>query len=193
VTAAHCVNGRSTSVLTVYAGIQQLSQRTTTGESRNVSTITVHPSYTSSAFINDVAVLTLQSPFNKTTTVDLCCMTSDTSLRAVGDHGVIVGWGFTVQGGPSLSDNLLQTVIEVQGDSSTCSTSSASAPSSLEFCAGYSGTDSCQGDSGSPFMTSVNNSWTCTGMVDFGSSCGTIAYYARVSAFRSFITGVVSG
>jgi secreted trypsin-like serine protease len=61
VAAAHCVNGQSTSVLTVYAGIQQLSQRTTTDQSRNVSIITVHPSYTSSAFINDVAVLTLQS------------------------------------------------------------------------------------------------------------------------------------
>jgi secreted trypsin-like serine protease len=46
VTAAHCVNGRSTSVLTVYAGIQPLSQRNTTGQSRNVSIITVHPSYT---------------------------------------------------------------------------------------------------------------------------------------------------
>ncbi len=192
-TAAHCVNGRSTSVLTVYAGIRQLSQCTTTDQSRNVSTITVHPSYTLSAFINDVAVLTIQSPFNKTTTVGLCCMTSDTSLRAVGDHGVTVGWGFTVQGGPYLSDDLLQAVIQVQSGSSTCSTSSASTPSSVLFCAGYSGTDSCQGDSGSPFMTSVNNSWTCTGMVDFGSSCGTIAYYARVAAFRSFITGVVSG
>jgi secreted trypsin-like serine protease len=193
VTAAHCVNGRSTSVLTVYAGIQQLSQRTTTGQSRNVSTITVHPSYTSSAFINDVAVLTRQSTFNKTTTVGLCCMTSDTSLQAVGDHGVIVGWGFTVQGGPSLSDNLLQAVIQVQGDSSTCSTSSASNPSSLEFCASYDRTDSCQGDSDGPFMTSANNSWTCAGIVDFGSGCGAIAYNARVSAVRSFINGVVSG
>jgi hypothetical protein len=42
-------------------------------------------------------------------------------------------------------------------------------------------------------MTSANNSWTCTGIVDFGSGCGTIAYNARVSAVRSFITGVVSG
>ncbi len=193
VTAAHCVNGRSTSVLTVYAGIRQLSQCTTTDQSRNVSTITVHPSYTLSAFINDVAVLTIQSPFNKTTTVGLCCMTSDTSLRAVGDHGVTVGWGFTVQGGPSLSDDLLQAVIQVQSGSSTCSTSSASTPSSVLFCAGYGGTDSCQGDSGSSSMTSVNNSWTCTGIVDFGSGCGVNAYYARVSAFRSFITGVVSG
>jgi hypothetical protein len=101
------------------AGIQQLSQRTTTGQSRNVSTITVHPSYTSSVFMNGAAVLTLRSPFNKTTTVGLCYMISDTSLPAVGDHGVIVGWGFTVQRGPSLSDDLLQSVIEVQGDSST--------------------------------------------------------------------------
>jgi hypothetical protein len=42
-------------------------------------------------------------------------------------------------------------------------------------------------------MTSVNNSWTCTGIVDFGSGCGANAYYARVSAFQSFINGVVSG
>ena len=193
VTAAHCVYGQSASGITVYAGIQKLSLRTSTGQSRGVSTITVHPSYTPSVYPYDVAVLTLQSPLTQTTTVGLCCLTSDTSLPAIGDRGVIIGWGYTVQGGPNLSDDLLQGVIEIQSDSSTCSTSSASTPSSLLFCAGYSGTDSCQGDSGSPFMTSVNNSWTCTGLVDFGSGCGVNAYYVRLAAFRSFINGVVSG
>jgi secreted trypsin-like serine protease len=192
VTAAHCVNGIAANTITVFAGIQKLSLRTS-GQSRGVSNVTVNPGYTSSAYVNDVAVLQLQSPLTQTSAVGLCCLTSDTSLPALGDHAVIIGWGYTVQGGPNLSDDLLQGVIEVQGDSSSCTTASASTPNSLVFCAGYSGTDSCQGDSGGAFMTNVNNAWTCTGMVSFGVGCGTNAYYVRLAAYQSFISGVING
>jgi secreted trypsin-like serine protease len=189
VTAAHCLNGITASTVTAYAGIQTLSTRTS-GQARVGSVVTVHPSYTTTNYVNDIAILTLQSAFNQTTTVGLCCLSSDTSLPSVGQTGVISGWGTTSATGTTVSDNLLQGVIQVQSDSSSCSTSSTS---SVQFCAGYSGTDACYGDSGSPFMISLNNSWTCAGLVSSGHGCGQSSYYTRVTAFQSFINGVITG
>jgi secreted trypsin-like serine protease len=187
VTAAHCVNGQSASAITVYAGIQQLSQRSS-GQSRSVLTVTVNSGYSSSTITNDIAVLTLQSAFTQTSTVGQCCLTSDTSLPNVGDLGVIAGWG-EIKGSTTVSDTLQQAVIQVQ----TFSSCPSGVTSSTQFCAGYDGTNACNGDSGSPFMISLNNSWTCAGIVSNSVTCGDNTVYTRVSAFRSFINGTISG
>ncbi|CAF2858276.1 unnamed protein product [Rotaria sp. Silwood2] len=186
VTAAHCVLGVTPSTITVYAGIQMLSSRSS-GQSRVVYNLTTHPSYSASDFTNDIAILTLQSAFDQTSTVGKCCFTFDTSLPSVGEHAVIAGWGVTSSTSTTISDQLLQGVIQVQSSSSSCSLKS----SSLQVCAGYDGTDSCYGDSGSPLMTSVNNSWTCTGIVSAGRGCGKSSLYTRVSAYQSFIKGII--
>lgn len=188
VTAAHCVSGVTASTISVYAGIQQLSSLSS-GQSRVVSSLTVHPSYSASDATNDIAVLTLVSAFNQTSTVGQCCLTFDTSLPSIGEHGVIAGWGETSASSTSISNNLLQGVIQVQSFS-LCSTTSTS---DIRFCAGYDGTNACFGDSGSPFMTSVNNSWTCTGLVSSSVKCGGNTLYTRVSAYRSFINGIING
>jgi secreted trypsin-like serine protease len=189
VTAAHCVIGLSSTSVIAYAGIQTLSSRSS-GQARISSVITVHPSYSLSATVYDIAIITLQSAFNQTATVGLCCVTYDTSLPSVGQTGAVCGWGSTAYTVGVVSNDLLQAVIQVQSDSSSCSTSSTS---SVQFCAGYSGTDVCHGDSGSPFMISLNNSWTCAGIVSAGQSCSGNSYYTRVSAFQSFINGVING
>jgi secreted trypsin-like serine protease len=183
VTAAHCVINITPSTIVVYAGTKQLSELSS-AQARTASAVVVNPDYSTSTLVNDIAVITLQSAFNQISTVGLCCLTSDTSLPKIGEHGVIAGWGVTSLTGTSTLDNLFQGVIEVQSDSSSCVSSSTS---SMRFCAGYGGTGSCSGDSGSPFMTSVNNSWTCTGIVSAGTQCGQNSLYTRVSNYRQFI------
>lgn len=187
VTAAHCVFGQSASTIVVYAGIQTLSSRGNS-QSRSVSSFQTHPSYSASGFINDIAILTLVSAFTQTSIVGKCCLTYDTSLPSAGEHAVIAGWGVSSLSSQTVSDNLLQGVIQVVSSAATCNPKP-----SIQVCAGYDGTDSCSGDSGGPLMTSVNNSWTCTGIVSSGNGCGNISYYTRVSAYESFITGIISG
>ena len=59
VTAAHCVNDATPSQVTVYAG----SNRRWVGtQTRTVSKIIVHPSYSSTTYVNDIALLKLSTP-----------------------------------------------------------------------------------------------------------------------------------
>jgi trypsin len=190
ITAAHCVDNVAANSIFVYAGLQKLSERNS-AQVRLASSYIKHPSYSSSQFINDIAIITLSSAFASTSkAVGLCCLGSDTASPANGERGVITGWGKTSFTATTIPDELQQAVVQVQGDTSKCA---ASSTISTRFCAGYSGTDSCSGDSGGPFMTSSNNSWVCSGIVSSGSGCGNNGYYTRVSAYRDFIrtnTGV---
>ncbi|UJR22288.1 hypothetical protein I4U23_025346 [Adineta vaga] len=182
VTAAHCVIGLSTSSLKIIAGVHSLSS-SPYAQTRTVSAMQVHTGYDSSTFKNDIAVLKLSSNLTTNNYVGLCCLTSDTSLPSVGQNAVIVGWGTTSTSSTVIPDTLQQAVIQIK-TSSLCGTTSYT---DLQFCAGYTNTDSCQGDSGGPLMTAVNNSWTCTGIVSSGTGCAGNGYYTRVSYYRSFI------
>ncbi|CAF0770144.1 unnamed protein product [Adineta ricciae] len=187
VTAAHCVYGLTPSSIQIYAGVHSLSS-SPYKQYRTVTSMQVHPSYDSSKYTNDIAVLKLASSFNTTAYVGLCCLTSDTSLPATGDNAVIVGWGTTSTSSIVIPDTLQQAVIQVKSASSCGITST----SNIQFCAGYTNTDTCQGDSGGPLMTAVNNSWTCTGVVSSGVGCTGSGFYTRVSYYRSFISTYVA-
>lgn len=187
ITAGHCIDGIDKSLAVIYAGLYTLSSRST-GQYRTVSNWEIHPDYyeTSTAVYNDIAVIKLSSSFEMNDNVRLCCLpSSGTSLPALNEVAVIIGWGLTIASvTSSSSDTLLQALIQIQNSSSTCDISTTS---DSQFCAGYGTTDTCQGDSGSPVMTNVNSLWTCTGIVSYGIGCGNSAYYTRVSYFRSFI------
>jgi secreted trypsin-like serine protease len=188
ITAAHCVSSLTKTSLQIYAGVHSLSS-STDKQIRDVSQIKIHPDYSITTLLNDIAILKLSSSLIPTTNVGLCCLSSDISLPIQNEPAVIVGWGRT---SPidvlSISDTLQQTVIKIQ-DSSTCHSNSNLY---RQFCASYASSDSCQGDSGGPLMTNVNNLWTCTGIVSYGTGCGAGGYYTRVSYYKSFIDNAIA-
>jgi len=59
ITAAHCVNGYSASQITIYAGSIILWLGTQT---REASQVIVHSGYNPSTYVNDIALLELDSP-----------------------------------------------------------------------------------------------------------------------------------
>lgn len=187
ITAAHCVKGYPSTSFQIYAGMQSLSS-SIDRQIRNISQIKIHPDFSSTNYLNDIAILKLSTSLIPSTTIGLCCLSSDIALPMKNQAAVIVGWGRTRPSDVlSLSDSLEQTVVRIQ-DSSTCNSLSNS---NRQFCAGYGSSDSCQGDSGGPLMTNVNNLWTCTGIVSFGVSCGNGGYYTRVSYYQSFIDNTI--
>ena len=190
ITAAHCVFGVKASSMDVYGGVQSISARMNS-PMRGVSSFSTHPQYVTGSDVNDIAVLKLNTPFASSSTIGLCCLPSDVSLPSLGQAGVIAGWGVTKVNGTEQSDTLQQGTVQVQASSKTCS----AANSSIQFCAGYSGTDVCFGDSGGPYMISQNNSWTCAGIVSSGDAvadCGANSVFTRVAFYRSYITQVMS-
>ncbi|CAF1304776.1 unnamed protein product [Adineta steineri] len=187
VTAAHCVYGLSASSLSIAAGVYSLSSFTNV-QTRTVSAIQVHTSYSTTTYVNDIAVLKLSSALTGNNYVGLCCVTSDTTLPAVNEHAVIIGWGTTDANTITIPDTLQQAVIEIK----TASKCSLSSSATGQFCAGWGTTDTCYGDSGGPLMTSVNNAWTCTGVVSYGTSCNGAGTYTRVSYYKSFIDSAVA-
>ncbi|UJR24607.1 hypothetical protein I4U23_005982 [Adineta vaga] len=185
-TAAHCVNDISASVLTVYAGLHKLADKSS-GQSRSVSKIWYHPSYTATGFDYDVAVLTLASDFTGTGSVSLACLPpANNSIPTNGEKGMLVGWGKTSATTPVTEQSTLQQVVlQIQNTSSSCDVRSDIAH---KFCAGFGETGSCNGDSGGPIMTNVNNAWTVTGIVSYGPvDCDGSSVFTRVSYYRSLI------
>ncbi|UJR14929.1 hypothetical protein I4U23_001911 [Adineta vaga] len=185
-TAAHCLYETSSSSLTIYAGLQTLSDRST-GQSRTVSSMWIHPSYTSSTFDYDIGVIKLSSDFTGSGTVSLACLPpANNSIPSNNEKGMAIGWGKT-SGSATITESstLQQVVLQVQNTSPTCD---LSVGNEQQFCAGFGETATCNGDSGGPLMTSVNGAWTVTGVVNYGqTSCDGSSVFARVAYFRSLI------
>ena len=74
ITAAHCVSGFRPSQVIVYAGSTLVSYGT---QVRVVGDIIMHPNYNSTTFVNDIALLRLQLPFNMSDpSLSLVCLPS---------------------------------------------------------------------------------------------------------------------
>ncbi|CAF3645275.1 unnamed protein product [Rotaria sordida] len=187
ITAAHCVNNRIPSQITIYAGsITRLSGT----QIRSVSKIVVHSSYSSTTYVNDIALLKLASPLIMTDPyVSAICLpsVSQVTLSAgewplVGTNVIAVGWGRLRENGSSSSILQQVTVQTIDYQASTCTPTMVDWH--VQFCAGVSGggKDTCQGDSGGPLMMfSSNNQWVLVGVTSNGVGCAQAAYSETMS------------
>jgi elastase-2 len=181
VTAANCVYNINQTTITAYVGIAKLSEKTS-GQVFNITNVAIYGGYTSTSTGNDIAVLKLGANATLSSNVGLCCYINDTSVPAVNDHAVVVGWGEVSLISPP-SDSLRQAVVQVKS-ASTCGLSSDVS----RFCAGYGGTSVCPSDNGGPLMTATNNAWTCSGIVTGGATaCYSTGTYTRVGYYYNFV------
>jgi hypothetical protein len=99
--------------------------------------MTIHPTYSS-------AILKLLSVFDQTSTVGLCCLTSDMSLSAMNERAVIVGWEDILHGARSDSNVLPRAALQIKSDLTKCSSSIQNTINPIPFCNSYSSDDICQ-------------------------------------------------
>ncbi|MBA2951196.1 S1 family serine peptidase [Streptomyces himalayensis] len=188
VTAAHCVDGRTTSNTKVVGG--RTYRNGTNGTVASVSRIWIHPDYTSAEEGDDVAVLTLSTsmPYTPIGYVS----SSDTGVYAAGTTARILGWGTTSSGGSS--SNQLRTATVPTVSNATCSAAYGSSYIASDMvCAGYSsgGVDTCQGDSGGPLVIGGR----LAGITSWGYGCADAEYpgvYTRLTTFSSLVTAQVN-
>lgn len=193
-TAAHCVDGASTSSITFWAGTIYLDNG---GTRHRVEKIVVHEGYDEGdSWKNDIAVVAVLDPFK----IDGVNVTP-IALPAQGQNPedgaavTVIGWGRLQQNGPI--PNTLQKVDLAVVNQQKCNdvyTEFGYPIYDGHICAdvpeGNQG--SCNGDSGGPLF--VNG--TVVGLVSWAYGCAVKGYptvYTRVPAYRDWIrnqTGV---
>ncbi|UUU29917.1 serine protease [Streptomyces sp. CA-210063] len=190
VTAAHCVDGRTTSSTRVVGG--RTYRNGTNGTVSQVTDIWVHPSYTDATAGDDVAVLTLATSMPYTPIG--YASSSQTSLYTAGTTARILGWGTTSSGGSS--SNQLRTATVPVVANSVCGSSSSYGSEFIAsdmVCAGYTsgGVDTCQGDSGGPLIIGG----VLAGITSWGYGCADAQYpgiYTRLTTFSNLVTAEVN-
>ena len=162
ITAAHCMQGESTSGTVVKIGLHNVNG-TTGSETRYIDEIIIHPNYNSNSLNNDYALLHLTQP----SSFEPILLVTDESHHEEPVMSTVMGWGATSSGGWS-SNVLLEVDVPIDD---SCGSYSNSEITNNMICAGYSsgGYDSCQGDSGGPLiMTNDEGEYELIGIVSWG-------------------------
>jgi len=184
-TAAHCIDGR-TSVWVRYN--TRITGSNAGGKAILSSRIIKHESYNSNTIINDVGLIQLSEPFELGQT-NAAAVTLATTEPVSGTM-VAVGWGTTSSGGGSLPANLRYVDVPLV-PRATCegNYNSVNPIHASMICAGESGKDSCQGDSGGMLLDKATNQQV--GIVSWGVGCGSPGYpgvYANIANLLEWIT-----
>ncbi|MGK4580838.1 S1 family peptidase [Kitasatospora sp. HPMI-4] len=198
VTAAHCFYDESTGRrvnrpgLRVIVGRDDLTQRT--GKEVEVREVQVHPEYSFTANMQDVAVLTLAEAQPVSAVLDYLAP-GETGPYAPGTRARVYGWGDT-RGNGSYSNTLRSVELPIVADE-VCAHAYPGGPDGAfdargMVCAGdeHGGKDACQGDSGGPLVVGGR----LAGLVSWGTGCADPDHpgvYTRVAAVSDWLHSVI--
>ena len=161
VTAAHCMQGESTSGTVVKIGLHNVNG-TAGSETRYIDEIIIHPNYSGNSLDNDYALLHLTQP----SSFEPIQLVTDESHHEEPVMSTVMGWGATSSGGWG-SNVLLEVDVPIDD---SCGNIGNEVTNNM-ICAGDSngGEDSCQGDSGGPLiMTNSDGEYELIGIVSWG-------------------------
>lgn len=198
--SAHCVDDYigAPSSISATAGRAQLS--TDAGETRAISAITLHPSYSSVSFAFDVAILKLSAPIEGIPPLRL--IPPGVGLAEVQGSGSVFGWGVSDTGiaaSTQLTDSLQQASVPIppettctnamqpyfQPGNMMCAGKLASAPGAAD------GIDTCIGDSGGPLLAALSYGVSrAVAISSWGYDCASYRYYgvySRLDAVSEWI------
>ncbi|XP_061397793.1 trypsin alpha-4-like [Musca vetustissima] len=182
VTAAHCLQSVSTSVLKVRAGSSYWNSG---GVLVSVAAFKNHEGYNSNTKVNDIAVIRLGSTLTMSSTIKAIGLA--TTAPPNGAAATVSGWGTTSFGG-SVPAQLRYVDLKIVGRTQ-CASSTYGYGDKIKasmICAYTVGKDSCQGDSGGPLVSGG----VLVGVVSWGNGCAYTNYpgvYADVAALRSWV------
>ncbi|MBN2724560.1 MAG: trypsin-like serine protease [Deltaproteobacteria bacterium] len=196
-TAGHCASSPSS--------MQVLFGNTVNGgfwDSRNVSAVTVHPSYDESALTNDISVLTLSSsaPSSVTPIPPLPPASAITSSDVNVTPLQYVGFGVTETGSSGTKLTITRPPVAICDGSSQCSYNISGVgyvnmpPSTLGIRMDTDG-GICSGDSGGPAFVTRGGSEYVAGVSSYVllnsyDECDYFGVSTKVDKFSSFINGI---
>lgn len=200
-TAAHCVDGKDLNTLKIRAGEwdSQTTDEVYEHQDRNVAQIIVHPQFSSSSLVNDVALLVVSEPVQFGPHISTVCLPPqdfnfDRSLTCAAS-----GWGKNTHN--SKNQDILKKVELPIVPWEQCQAALRSTRLGNRFtlsntfvCAGgQTNEDTCKGDGGSPLVCPIDglyNRYYQTGIVAWGIGCGENGIpgvYVNVAKFKNWV------
>jgi secreted trypsin-like serine protease len=197
-TAGHCQISGYTIRLAI--GVYNVTTGTVdpTGEYVGYSNWIAHPLYNSSLSDNDLSLIKLAYPSNKTTFAVPVFMLPEAKIAQVQNTGNMtraLGWGRTTQGGVS-SPILQQVDVPIASYSDCLLAYPDQLNNATMICAGLAagGKDACQGDSGGPLLSSYYPR-VQIGITSYGYGCALPLYYGvytKLSNYSNFVKQYVT-
>ncbi len=200
ITASHCLTSESADSFEVAIGIRDLRNDPENSYRRiGIEEVYLHPAYETAldpSIDGDIALLRLAEPVFD---IPVLPLVHEYEHIQPGVNGTVIGWGKTTDGG-NASDILLEVELPIVSQEEANATEAYDTDLSADMLpAGFieGGKDSCEGDSGGPFVVPMGNGkWGLAGIVSFGSPLGCAApnahgIYASVPYFYDEIMGLM--
>jgi len=193
-TAAHCIEGFSASdvkTLRIYLGAHDIKSGSDGRSEHRVIRIIKHKDFDPKTLVNDIAILTLETPARISSTIKSVCLPSFHN-NYDGQLVTVAGWGaLSEQGG---QPNVLHEVDVHVWTNSRCGTKyNNRIPGKIEptmICAADDQRDSCSGDSGGPLYMKRGSQLVQLGIVSWGIGCARAdspGVYTRVTKMMDWI------
>lgn len=189
-TAAHCLIYNLRTPLEVVGG-SLTKTRSHDSQVRRVIRRRLHPGFNRNTFVADIAVLRVHAPFQLSRTMHPISLA--TTTPPAGAECQVSGWGKTnLLSSHSFPPRLLRVKVTVVA-LTECMVGRTERPRPLGdmICAGLSGRDACEGDSGGGLICDGQ----LAGIVSWGNGCGDDHYpgvYADVRVYRAFVNSALA-
>lgn len=202
-TGAHCVEGKDVNLLKVRAGEwdTQTNNEFYKHEDARVQSIVMHPQYSRSNLVNDVALLILREPMPMGQHIATVCLPPQ-NTNFDRSRCYASGWGKDVFGKEGKYQVILKKIDLPMVRHFDCERAMQTTRLGRRFqlsdtfvCAGgEAGKDTCKGDGGSPLVCPINgpsnNRYYQAGIVAWGIGCGenqVPGVYVNVAKFKYWI------
>lgn len=195
-TAAHCLKNVTPTQLDVVVGARNRNSLSATAadhiaERHQAEWFYTHPDYNGDNFLNDIAIIKLESP-SSLQPIALATPELTDVLHSL-PQLTAYGWGVTQAGDFNLPEILQKVDVSFKSDE-RCQVVYRENESYWDhfICAGEEegGRDSCQGDSGGPLIKRINDQDALVGIVSWGEGCAQrkkYGVYTEVSAYLDWI------
>uniref|UniRef100_A0A224YEP4 Secreted serine protease n=1 Tax=Rhipicephalus zambeziensis TaxID=60191 RepID=A0A224YEP4_9ACAR len=192
-TAAHCTldpSGQPFKRIYAYYG----NSDWTRGKNLLVTKIVRHDKYTHGKYVNDIAVLQVEKPFQYGSNARPICIPA-APMNVFDTETMVAGWGTLKEGGQTTNHLQYTTVRVLPNELCSVLYFIMGYVSDVMYCAYRKGTNACHGDSGGPLMSRVvGGRYVQVGIVSYGQGCARTyipAVYTRLETFTPWLRQVV--
>lgn len=206
ISAGHCFYSSQKSHWTARLGVLRRGTElpSPSEQVRRITHTFIHPDYVDKGFINDIALLRMESPVPFSDFLRPLCLPNEIEEVNMwhGHHCSVVGWGKLYEIGHTFPDSLQEVrlpVISTEECRKKILFLTMYHLTENMFCAGYErgGRDACLGDSGGPLMCQRQDGrWVLLGVTSNGDGCGRPGrpgVYTKVTKYLTWIKQVIEG